>query len=573
MQWKNRNAQSIHEAINMKSNGMADAFLYEDHTFYRIQNAKEMADRLLACVYHGDPITIIGDYDVDGVHASAGLRLALQAAGAGNVRVRLPRRMSEGYGLKSSIVDEVDRGVLVTVDNGIAALEAVAKAKAKGLCVLVIDHHLPVMGNGCVYLPDADLIVDPHVDDRLIAKGRREQTTYREYCGAGLVYKIAQLMIPGTPALEQIAAFAAIATIADVVPLTGDNRNIYKAGMRSIQQGNVPAGLWAVIDSLKSGGYLTESDIGFKIAPMINAPGRLYDAGAELSLQAVSAWEPAEASSLAAELHMANEERKHLKKEAVDRAVCMVEQYGYAYTNPLVIVDPLTPEGIVGLVAGELQERYNASAIVFTDKGDYLKGSARAAARDDLKSALDRVHDLHPEIFLGYGGHRQAAGVSIKKEYLDLFRTCMEQSMSGWEPAPDSILYDMEVQAGQLQGIAAELKRYEPFGNGNPKPVFCIRNFKLVPYKSQFYQILKEGSVKFFGAGCEAVGFGLMNVYEREQKPKEIDMVGTVGYHYFMGHPSVQIEILDLKASERQSQVRSGLFLSIADVLRANGIG
>ena len=184
MQWTWKNFKSIKEAVNAKTGGLADSFLNADTKEVAIQNADVMAVWLQYYAQKNIPITIIGDYDADGVCASAEMWMLLSALGASKIRVRLPRRFSEGYGLSPKIVGEIEKGVIVTVDNGIAALEAVSDAKAKGLVVLVIDHHLPKKENGKVVLPPADLIVDPHVEDALIAHGRETRTGFRDYCGA-----------------------------------------------------------------------------------------------------------------------------------------------------------------------------------------------------------------------------------------------------------------------------------------------------------------------------------------------------------------------------------------------------
>ncbi len=574
MQWKSRNFNSVHEAVNANSNGNADAFLNPDGIYCPIQNAEAMASWLTNYARQGVPITIMGDYDVDGVSASAGLFLALTASGAkpDNIRIRLPRRMSEGYGLKDTIVDEVQSGVIVTVDNGIAALDAVRKAKEKGIIVLVIDHHLPVMDNGKTVLPCADLIVDPHVDDALIARNGMDGTAYRDYCGAGLVYKIAQYMIPHTLELDWISTLAAIATIADVVPLDGDNRNIYHEGIRNIQCGRIPVGLQAILDLLKTGNMVTESDIGFRIGPMLNAPGRIYDDGASIALAAILSENPFDAQLKAQQLLTINDDRKLMKEAAVKRAEEYIVRNSLYGTNPIIIVDPQTPEGIVGLVAGEVQEKYNATAIVFTCTGTVLKGSARAIEADNIKEALDRVHDAAPDLFIAYGGHKQAAGVSIRADALAEFYERMKQAVSRWKPNRDYIEYDIEIEPAGIMETNAILQKYAPFGNGNKPVVFCIRNFRPVPIMNSFYKEVGKGSVKFSGAGCEAIGFSLLNKYKEEGYPSCIDIVGTLGYHYFNGSATTQIEILDLKPSEVPIH-KSNLFNSIAGVLKANNLG
>lgn len=570
MRWVSRNFKSVYDAVEANT-GMAGEFLHP-RSGYAPPNARQMALALLGHVRNGDAIRIVGDYDVDGVCASAGLYLALRSAGARNVRVRLPRRISEGYGLKASIVDEVDGGVIVTVDNGIAALEAAARARSRGLPLYIIDHHLPAMEGGRPVLPYARAIVDPHA----VWTPSGVSLPYKDYCGAGLVYRIAGELIPGDRmTLRKIAAMAAVATVADVVPLTGDNRNIFREGVRSIREGTIQPGLQAIVDLLDSGNIVTEGDIGFKIGPMLNAPGRLYDDGAMASLTAVLSDNFRQGREMAYKLQTVNEKRKEMKEQAVARALGYMDAHGMYGRNPAVVYDPMTPEGVVGLVAGSLQEKFGVSAFAFTDSRQpgLLKGSCRGSERDDIKSALDKAHDAHPEVFAGYGGHKSAAGVTIHKPFLGLFAKCMEEVLSPWEEKPDEVRYDIEIGAGQIPLMAAETEKFAPYGQGNPPVVFCVRNMKLDPFGGSFYREMKKGTVKFSGSGCEVIGFGLLDKYRAERCPVEVDLVGTIGYRHFRGRTSVQVEAIDLKASGKPATQRSPLYDSIAGILKANHIG
>ena len=312
MQWKSKGFKNVMDAVQHNT-GLAEEFLHPSQEPYYIQNLDLMAMWIQAYASQNAPITVIGDYDADGVCATGGLYLLLRELHADNIKLRLPRRMSEGYGLSEKIVDEVNGGVIITVDNGIAAIPAIKKAKEKGMVVLVIDHHEPKMDNGQIVLPEADLIIDPHVPDHLIQKGVAVKSTFNEYCGAGLVYKLAQAMIPGTKTLKKISAFAAIATVADVMPLVSDNRNIYHEGIRSIRDRDITPGLQCMINLLQSDNIVNEGDIGFKLAPMLNAPGRLYDDGANISLQTLITGNYTNATMMAQELNGINDVRKGKK--------------------------------------------------------------------------------------------------------------------------------------------------------------------------------------------------------------------------------------------------------------------
>lgn len=549
MNWRNQHCKDIYDAVNKKTGGMADSILHPYSGPYWIQNMDIMAAWLKTYALKNVPITIVGDFDVDGICATAELYLGLTSLGATKIRLRIPHRMSEGYGVSADIIKEAKAGVLVTVDNGIAAIDAVKKAKEKGLVVLVIDHHMPVKAkNNKINLPDADLIVDPMVEDRLLCKGKLVQTTFRNYCAAGLVYKLCQQMQCDADVLDKISGLAAIATVADVMPLQGDNRNIFNHGINSIYQGKMTTGTAALVATLQSGNIVTASDIGYKIAPMLNAPGRLYDTGGEKSLMTILSANYEQARIMVDELKEINEERKRLRDEAIVRAEKMIADNCLLGNNPLVIVDSLTGEGIVGLVAGYLQEKYGVSSFVFTEKEGYLKGSARGIAADDMKRSLDELNGQFPEVLVQYGGHKGAAGLSVHKKQIDKFTKVMTGILSDYEAKAEILDYDLEITAGEIKNTCKALQKYVPFGQGNPEIVFCIRNFKLVPQNNVFYSVLKRETIRFCGAGCSAIAFSLLDKYKKEGYPVEMDLVGKLTYKYYMGSVTPQIEIIDLKA-------------------------
>lgn len=239
MAWKKRgNARNITEVIKEISRlSLEEVSNPAPISSLSIMGMEEAADILLHAIESKSPITIVGDYDADGITSTAILWHVLRYLDV-TPRTRLPKRYSEGYGLSMRVVDEIDSGVVITVDNGIAALEQVKAAKRKGLTVIVLDHHLP--GNE---LPEADIVVDPHIAP--------EQSGFSDYCGAGLSYKMAQLLIDDDDFLRKMEALAAIGTVADVMPLIGDNRIIVKEGLQCINQHDLPVGLLALIKALE----------------------------------------------------------------------------------------------------------------------------------------------------------------------------------------------------------------------------------------------------------------------------------------------------------------------------------
>ena len=241
-----------------------------------IENLTQAAALLQDAIQKKVPISIMGDYDVDGITASAILYYLIRFLGKQTPFIRLPRRMSEGYGLSVDAFDDFHQGLLITVDNGISATEEIAYAKDLGFSVLVIDHHLPGK-----FLPEADVIVDPHIHP--------DKNGFEHYCGAGLSLKLAELMLRDNPAasslMDKLKVLATLGTIADVMPLVSDNRRIVMEGLRLWQSGSkaIPYGLTALVEAAEVYGR-TETDIAFKIAPILNAPGRLLDNGAERHL-------------------------------------------------------------------------------------------------------------------------------------------------------------------------------------------------------------------------------------------------------------------------------------------------
>ena len=552
MEWKWKGFRSIKEAIDFNTKGKADEILSPGSSFPVIQNADICAMWLIYYAVNDVPITIVGDYDCDGICASASLYLALRAAGAKYVYVRLPKRMSEGYGMSPKIIGEIPYGVVVTVDNGIAAHEAVRQAKEKGLIVIITDHHLPVVKDGEIVLPEADLIVDPHVESSLIAKGPIYRNTFNDYCGAGLVYRIAGAMLRDRKVLRQISAFAAIATVADVMPLLSDNRKIFAEGVQSIQDATITTGLKALVDSLRSGGIVTESDIGFKIAPMLNAPGRLIDDGASLGLGLLLENSAENAQHILDEVNELNENRKQIKAAALKRAASYIAETNQEHTNPVIINDPETPEGVIGLVAGTVCEDFGETAIVFTEADGILKGSGRACEEDNLKDALDTFNAKFPGVLLGYGGHKGAAGLSIRKGCLEVFKKGMSDILSDPKPKTDVLAYDLKIDAETIVDTAACLMDYSPFGEGNPPLVFRIDNFRAKQFgKSYFTEIGNGSSIRMSGDGADIIGFGLAKQFHECGDPSCMDMIGKISYHYFNGRKSVQVEMLDLKPCVR----------------------
>ena len=499
------------------------------------------------------PIKIVGDYDVDGISASSIMFLTLEKLGA-NVSVRLPRRFSEGYGLSEKIVDEVENGLLITVDNGIAAIDAINKAKEKGLEVIVTDHHLP---NEDGILPNADIIIDPHIEGT---------ADFTDYCGAGIAYKISEKLINDEVFLKKMEALAAIGTICDMMPLVGDNRNIVKNGLKNIETKNTTLGLQILLEKIGLTEHIEASDIGFKVGPVLNAPGRLDDKGALLSLSLLtrdSTKYLEMATKYSDMLINKNKERKELVNNA------MIEIETEMILNgkddnpdfPMIIYKSGISEGIAGIIAGNLANKYDVPVFVFTDslENGILKGSVRTGSDVHIKNLLDKCKSEDPNLFVKYGGHAEAAGISIKKDNLEKVKE--ELTKNCYKPLcyvkDDSVKYDLEITPDKVANTLKEMEMFKPFGMGNPEPIFLMKDFKLknVPWQKEDSpegtQLLGE-HIKFFGP-CDAIGFGMANEFKELDCPKSMNIVGKLKYNYYNGasKPQVQVEYIEKTDKEK----------------------
>lgn len=555
MAWKKRgNARNITEVIKEISRlSLEEVSNPAPISSLSIMGMEEAADILLHAIESKSPITIVGDYDADGITSTAILWHVLRYLDV-TPRTRLPKRYSEGYGLSMRVVDEIDSGVVITVDNGIAALEQVKAAKRKGLTVIVLDHHLP--GNE---LPEADIVVDPHIAP--------EQSGFSDYCGAGLSYKMAQLLIDDDDFLRKMEALAAIGTVADVMPLIGDNRIIVKEGLQCINQHDLPVGLLALINAVGAR-KVDEQTIGFTIGPLLNAPGRLRDDGAMESLQLLITEDYAEAEAKAFALIETNNMRKDLLKKGMERAYEILHREEKENANPICIYDPELLAGLAGLVAGRLAEEYKTPTIVLTKTEDgQMKGSGRSYGDIHLKYLLDDVCGYLSH----YGGHAGAAGLSLIAEHFEDFRCTLEEHMKEYtRPDGTEFFYDLEATVAELPRIMEDLKRYAPFGEANPRPVIKIDNIILLPQAGKLYRTMgdHEEHIKLLGKDFSVIGFNMTEEYVRQGKPEIINVIGYLTSTNFRREEQLELEAI---AFEKQEQVKRNTLLGNQMLLSLSG--
>ena len=423
-------------------------------------------------------IRIIGDYDIDGINATYILLEGLEMLG-GDVDMDIPDRIADGYGLNRNLIERAyqDRiDTIITCDNGIAASAEIAYGKSLGMTVIVTDHHeVPYdEKDGCrrYLLPPADAVIDPKQPDC--------GYPFKGLCGAAVAYKLVEalfrVMGKDPRDLERLIENVAIATVGDVMDLEDENRIFVKEGLKMLgTTGN--HGLRALMECTKlNRNQIQAYHVGFILGPCLNASGRLDTA--KRALQLLRAKDQKEADILAGDLKALNDSRKDMTEAAVAQAKELVEDTGLHEDRVLVIYLPACHESLAGIVAGRIRESYYKPVFVLTDAEDGIKGSGRSIEAYHMYEELSKCKEL----FTKFGGHRLAAGLSLEKENLDIFRKKINENCSlSEEELTEKVSIDMELPFSCVtESFIQELSLIEPFGKGNTKPVFAARNAEII---------------------------------------------------------------------------------------------
>jgi single-stranded-DNA-specific exonuclease len=465
--------------------------------------------------------------------------------------------MSEGYGLSLKAIDEFESGLLITVDNGIVANDAIQKAKDKGLTVIILDHHLPQK-----VLPCADIIVDPHVNPK--------DNGFTEYCGAGLAYKLAQLLVPDDEEfLQQMEAFAGIGTIADSMLLIGDNRKIVKNALKTMNLGkNIAPGLKALL-SVADVYDINETDVGFKIGPMLNAAGRMKDDGAMIALNTLIASDYNLGIIAAQELQRMNEERKEMTSSTESYVNDIIQEECLFNDKPLCLFVEGIPEGIVGIIVGRIAEKYKVPSIILTDteKEGFYKGSARSYGDYNLMTVIDAARS----VLYKAGGHAGAAGLSVTADNYSNMVKLMQKAMIDYQtPEINTIEYDLEIKSSEVEKIYSEVQKYAPYGQGNPQPVFMIKDVILSPRAGSTSKYMGKNyeHVKLFAKDFSIAYFNKAQDFKNLGCPFHIDVVGNLSLNVFRKTSELQLEAIDLCEHKNLNDDKPN---SLMAALRLNG--
>lgn len=447
--------------------------------------------RLLRARDAGEHILIVGDYDCDGATSTAVATLGLQSLGFNNLEYLIPSRFKDGYGLSPAIVDmayhEFNASLIVTVDNGVASVDGVSRAREYGIDVVVTDHHLAPR-----VLPDAYAIVNPTLPDA--------EFDGCNLAGVGVIFytllavraRLKALNDPLADApLQDLLDLVAIGTVADVVPLDTLNRTLVEQGLRRIRAGKTRPGVLALLDAARRPAKsVSAQDIGFSIGPRLNAAGRMDDM--RVGVQCLLSESQADAATLAKELNRLNVERRGIQSDMQERAMAQLEALdvqrmldngdqcaGKAdhLQFALCLMDESWHEGVIGILAGRIKEMIYKPVVVFTaDDGDNLKGSARSIAGVHIRDVLQNVATRHPGMISRFGGHAMAAGLTLPRSsfklFNEVFNECVGQMLQG-QPSVREYLTDGSLsEAERSMENALLLQRYMPWGQSFEAPVF-----------------------------------------------------------------------------------------------------
>ena len=508
---------------------------------YRFPGIREASARLWRAIAAHEPILIHGDYDTDGITASALLAWVLRSNGA-VVNSFIPHRFDDGYGFTPESLDKALEtfgpcGVLVTVDCGITSCDAVKRAREMGIDVIVTDHH-----EAGAELPDALAVINPKVYPEL--------ADLQLLSGAGAAFKLSHAFIKYGREnklgayfihLEEILDYVALGTVADIVPLLGENRIMVRYGIEALQRQGRP-GVRALIESSRLRSELTPSDITFRLAPRINAAGRVGDANVALKL--LQAEHIVDAYACAAQLEKFNRDRQQKEQEIYQEAREQIERH-LAWMSPcaLLVAGRDWHPGVIGIVASRLAREYNRPTIVLTVQGDVAYGSGRSIANLNLVETLSNSAHLLER----YGGHPMAVGVGLKTERIADFFDAINREISSQIDKADlesSIAYDGEITFSELDDEFFDyLAKLPPFGHSNPKPVFLFSDVQMIRSSSTSGGSHTRGLLR---QGMKTLDFIAFNQGPGVFHSRSCDILATPQINTHQGISQVQLSIVDV---------------------------
>ncbi|GHV29560.1 single-stranded-DNA-specific exonuclease RecJ [Bacteroidia bacterium] len=529
--------EDMQQFLNPVLKDLHDPFLFPD--------MQKAVDRLNQALGNKERIMIYGDYDVDGTTAVALVYKFLeQNTWSSNLDYYIPDRYDEGYGISEKGIEyaqETGVTLIIALDCGIKAINKIAYAKSLGIDFIVCDHHM-----ADDVLPDAVAILD--------AKRPDSTYPYEHLSGCGVGFKFMHAFAISNSIdfsrLRTLLDFVVVSIAADIVPVTGENRVMASFGMKQLNY-SPSKGLKGIIDVCGlSGREITMSDIIFKIGPRINASGRMMNGKEAVDLLLEKNVETAKEKS--ENIDQYNDDRREMDKKMTDEAYALIDEDPKMADNKIIVVyNPEWHKGVIGIVASRITEKYYKPAIVLTQSNGYISGSARSITGFDIYKAIEFCKDL----LVNFGGHTFAAGVTLQNEQLDSFKSRIEtyagENMSERE-AVQTLDIDMSLKFNEINiKLVSDMKRMNPFGPDNPKPVFCSLGVR------------DSGTSKLVGRGLEhikldlvddstqevmpAIAFGMHDFNDYIKSGKPFDICYTVEENTYNNKNSIQLLIKDIR--------------------------
>ncbi len=543
-------------ALLLCARGMTDEFEIESFLYdtdlidpFTLPDMEKACERIHRAMENGEKITVFGDYDADGVTSTALLYSYLLKSGA-SVDYYIPDRTSEGYGMNLCAIDALkERGteLIVTVDNGISAIEEVNHAAALGIDVVVTDHH-----RAGEVLPNAVAVVDPHREDTYCE--------FTEWAGVGVAFKLVCALdgSEGYSLLEEYGDIVALGTVADIVSLKGENRIIVRSGLAfmrgDFQDGRLRTGLSALLEVSGSQGQLDATALAFRFAPRINAAGRM--GSAERALKLLLTEDEDEARALAAQINEANAVRQATESEITAEAIEIIEKNPHIKYNRVIVVSGEGwHQGVIGIVASRLVERYGKPCIVISENGEIGKGSGRSLGEFSLYDALSYCENC----LVQFGGHILAAGLTVEKENIALFREKINEYAKNEGNPVATLNIDCKLNPASISTeLLYSINLLEPYGADNPSPIFGLYNMEIGSVQPIGNGKHLRLSVKKNGYSISAVMFSKTLEEFPYGEGDKVDLAVKLSENEYMGKVKVNIQIKDIKLSGSDEEVIIG---------------
>lgn len=533
-------AEKINAFLSPAQEPFSSPFLIEDMDI--------AVGRITAAIENDEKILVYGDYDADGVTATAVLYSYLCSAGA-SADYFIPSRTEDGYGISDKTAEMiVAKGydLVITVDNGISSIKEAAFLKRNGIDLIVTDHH--TVGDE---LPDCVAVVNPHRPD--------DNSPEKNFAGCGVAFKLICALEGGDDEFlgDEFLDLVTLGTIADIVPLTGENRTIVRRGLPLISNSSRP-GVVRLLEKISlSGKELSSSDVAFQLAPKINAAGRIYDASLALDLLLCEDYE--EADILVEKMLEANSKRQTCEQEILESIEQGFESSPALRTDKIIVASGSDYHpGVIGIAAARLVDKYCRPAFVITTDGTGIaKGSARSTPGFPLYEALFSVSDLLER----FGGHAQAAGFALKDENIPLFRRRINEYALPFEDIFPVLSIDCRLNADKLgTAICDSLELLQPFGADNPEPVFGLYDMRVAAIRALKDNKHIRVTLTHGGAAVNAVYFGMSTDAFAFSEGDLVDVAVKVGRNEYRGTVSLSVQIKDVRPAGADED---GLFASL----------